>query len=71
MEYVIWGVVPNVEGGEQLLLDKVKGQPITDMAVINYYVKLIEEQLGCTEVRVQTIDLTDGFNNDFKKTINI
>lgn len=64
-EYVIWGV-PNPKDGhggtEQILVEKPKGQAITDINIANEYVKLLKDKYGCTKVRIQKLDLNGDFD---------
>jgi len=63
LEYVIWGVPPHKEK-EELLLSEFKGKAITDLKTAEIVVKLLESQIGCTQCRIQTVDLSDfGFSN--------
>lgn len=57
-EYVIWGV-PKGMKEETLLISKFDGRTITDKAVADRLAKILVDKHGCTNVRIQEIDLTD------------
>lgn len=67
-EFVIWGITPN-SSDERLLLVAIKGMPITNKYLANKWADRLKEIHKCTNVRVQEINLSNGFNNDFKKAI--
>ena len=68
MEYVIWGRPPGATE-ETLLLARVEGEPITDKAAAQRYVKVLEQKHGCTKTRIQEIDL--GKPLDFLRTAGL
>lgn len=62
-QYVIWGcpLVPNDESlakGETILGSRIGENYITDLAAAENVVKIMEKR-GCTNVRIQTIELPD------------
>jgi hypothetical protein len=67
-EYVIWGIAPN-ETEEQILLTKVEGKEIKNIFQAIKIQGILERKHGCTNIRIQEIDLTDGFNNSFIEAI--
>lgn len=69
VEYVIWGI-PKGEEHEDILIEKFNGQPLTNKGEALKLVKILEKKLECKKVRIQEINLTNGFINDFKGTIN-
>jgi len=66
IEYVIWGVPPNEEE-EKLLLTNLEGKPVTDIEVAKNLKSVLEKKHGCTNVRIQTVDLSDNDFSAFKK----
>jgi len=69
IEYVIWGIAPNTKK-EQILLTAIKGSRIQDKDLADYWAKRLTDLYECTKVRIQELNLSDGFCNDFKKSIN-
>jgi hypothetical protein len=69
IEYVIWGKAPN-SNREELLLEKIKGEPLTSRRDAEHYKMLLETHHGATDCRIQEIrfnspeqDLLDSFKN--------
>lgn len=69
-EYVIWGIAPN-KTEEELLVANLEGKPITDKTLAEATKELLTNRHGCTNVRIQTINLQNDFNAAFIKAINI
>lgn len=67
-EFVIWGIAPN-ETDEQILATEVQGQKITSIFDAIKIQGVVERKYQCTNIRIQEIDLTDGFNEAFAKSI--
>ncbi len=68
MEYVIWGRPPG-STEDTLLLVRVEGEPITDKAAAQRYVKTLEQKHGCTKTRIQEINLDSPL--DFLRTAGL
>ena len=68
MEYILWGIVPN-KTEEQILLSKFDGLPINSKELAINLKKVLEIKYKCNKVRIQEIDLTNGFTNDFINTL--
>lgn len=68
MEYVIWGV-PKGESEEQVLISEQFG--LTSLEQANKVMDRLVNEYGCTNCRVQSIDLRNGIANDFRKAINL
>ncbi len=68
MEYVIWGTPPGSDK-DALLLARVEGEPITDKAAAQRYVKTLEQKHGCTATRIQEINLAEPL--DFLRTAGL
>ena len=66
VEYVIWGVPPNEEE-EKLLLANLEGKPVTDIEVAKNFKSVLEKKHGCTNVRIQKVNLSDNDFSAFKK----
>lgn len=64
-EYAIWGIPPQKKH-EDLLLTEIKS-----IEEAKKQMRVLEVRYGCTELRIQTIDLFNGFNEDFIKSINL
>lgn len=69
MEYVIWGIPPHKDE-EDLLITMFEGERITDIDIADWLASQLTKNHGCTEVRIQTIDLTAGVNQLFIDAIN-
>jgi len=67
MEFVIWGIAPQTTV-EQLLLVNYQGNKITDHQVAERLLKILTDK-GCTNCRIQSINLGNGFIQDFKQAI--
>lgn len=70
-EYVIWGKPPKGTD-ETLLLQKVQGEAITDRSAAEKLVVVLTGKHGCTDCRIQAINLHDpeSINRSFTKAIN-
>lgn len=66
-EYVIWGIPPHKDV-EELLIANPHGRPITSKSEAELFVAILIHRIGCTNVRIQKIDLTTA--PDFVGTIN-
>ena len=66
VEYVIWGI-PRGETEEKLLLTKIEGKPLTDINVAKKLKSVLEQKHGCTNVRIQKVDLSDNDFSAFNK----
>lgn len=66
VEYVIWGVPPDEEE-EELLLANLEGEPVTDIEVAKNFKSVLEKKHGCTNVRIQKVNLSDNDFSAFKK----
>jgi hypothetical protein len=67
-EYVIWGIAPK-KTEEEILLSKAHGKTITDKVLAYQMAKLLLDRHDCQSVRVQEINLNDGFNSSFINSI--
>ena len=70
MEYVIWGIPPN-KPTEELLMASSDGKPITDIMFARFCVDQLERVYNCSNVRIQTMDLTAGGNQLSIDAINV
>lgn len=66
VEYVIWGIPPG-KSDESLLVAKLEGKPVTDKNAAEKVKSVLEDKHGCTEVRIQTVNLSDNDFSAFKK----
>jgi phosphoribosylpyrophosphate synthetase len=70
-EYVIWGIPPHsTDNIEELLATHANGELITEPHIAKIIAQKLTN-LGCKEVRIQTINLHEPLpKNFFTKTIN-
>jgi len=72
-EYAIWGVPPGTDPNdplaETLLMESPGGKKITDRETAEKYVKMLEQEHGCTKVRIQELDLSQDL--DWMKEIGM
>lgn len=71
-EYIIWGKT-NPQEDEKILLTRIKGNNITlYLWAVEAKIRL-EKKYGCTECRIQEINLAypESLNKFFAKTINV
>ena len=64
-EYAIWGKTPEHDE-ETLLVTKLK-----TMEQVIRVKNLLANKYKCYDIRVQKIDLSNGFNQDFINTITL
>lgn len=69
-EYIIWGKSV-IDGEERLLMDKYKGEYITDKSQAEELVKILTCAYDFIDCRIQEIDLNNvDINKMFIKSIN-
>ena len=66
-EYVIWGKAPNSKT-EDLLVSERAG--INSQAQAESVLRSLESKHGCTECRIQVLDLSEPFNWNAHEMIN-
>lgn len=72
-EYIIWGKSSKNPIHEDILLDVYKNQNIHDYKVAQQLEKLLINEYGCFDTRIQEFDLQQPFDlqNTLIKAINI
>ena len=67
MEYVIWGIPPHKDA-EEILCINIDGKTIKDEKLAQWAANQLSDLYGCTNVRIQTIDLNTA--PDFVGALN-
>ncbi len=67
-EYAIWGKPPN-QTEETLLLAQPQGRPITDPEEAQKLMAVLVNQHGCTDCRIQTIDMENSDMSGFERSV--
>lgn len=62
-EYVIWGV-PKDKTEEEILFTEAQTKVEADKVI-----EVLQEKYGCTNCRIQVIDFTKDFNQEFINAI--
>ena len=68
MEYAIWGKPPGA-AEETLLLAQPGGRPITDPEEAQKLMGVLVKKHGCTDCRIQTIDMENPDMSGFEKSV--
>jgi len=70
-EFVIWGKTNPAEEEKLLVTKDVNGNQLTDRKKAEFFVSQLEENFGCSECRIQEINMQypENLNKLFVKTL--